>query len=122
LSSCDSKWLGRILTDIHIDLFRCFDLAKLRSHSEVMGSLKIIIMLFSSIIFNSCVSAEKIMINDAPVVCDKEAYNCPSYKGPYQNKRLKSCKDVMLVWKTCKSDVHDLDRDGDGKPCEEDCG
>lgn len=63
----------------------------------------------------------KPMVNGTPIICDKEAYNCPDYKGPYQNKRLKSCADVQLVWKTCKTDIHDLDRDHDGIPCEKDC-
>ena len=63
---------------------------------------------------------EKPFINGKPIECRVEAYNCPSYRGPYQEKRLKSCKDVKTVWEYCKTDVHDLDRDGDG-PCDNDC-
>jgi len=56
------------------------------------------------------------------IICSSEAYNCPSYKGKYQYKRLRSCKEVQLVWKACgKEDPHDLDRDSDGWPCERDC-
>ena len=54
------------------------------------------------------------------IICTKEAYNCPSYKGPNAYKRLAGCEEVRMVWKTCKIDIHDLDRDKDGSPCEED--
>lgn len=69
------------------------------------------------------VAAEtSIMINGSPIICDYEAYNCPGYRGKYKEKRLKTCKDVKTVWQTCPDDPHDLDRDGDGRPCENDCG
>jgi hypothetical protein len=61
------------------------------------------------------------MINGRPLNCSREAYNCPSYKGKYQHKTLKNCDDVKLVWSICERDVHDLDRDNDGHPCERDC-
>ena len=55
------------------------------------------------------------------IICTKETYNCPSYKGKYQSKRLKDCKAVKKVWNECKRDVHRLDSDNDGWPCEKDC-
>lgn len=81
-------------------------------------------MIFYALVFLSLTTSarEKVLINGAPIICDREAYNCPSYTGPHKNKKLKNCKDVKLVWETCKSDVHDLDRDRDRKPCEDDCG
>jgi hypothetical protein len=66
-------------------------------------------------------SIKKSEINGKKIVCSKEAYNCPSYKGKKAWKRLKSCADVKIVWQACKSDVHGLDKDNDGKPCEKDC-
>ncbi|MFT6068946.1 MAG: hypothetical protein ACJAT2_003775 [Bacteriovoracaceae bacterium] len=55
------------------------------------------------------------------IICTKETYNCPSYTGKYQGKRLKNCKAVLRVWKKCKRDVHGLDSDNDGWPCEKNC-
>lgn len=61
------------------------------------------------------------------VLCDSERYNCPSpsYKRN-PKKKLRNCADVKLVFQTCQNeqgrDVHDLDRDGDGHPCDRDCG
>lgn len=62
------------------------------------------------------------LANGKPIVCDRDAYNCPAYSGPYQKKRLESCEDVHRVWRACGTDVHGLDDDGDGYPCEKECG
>jgi hypothetical protein len=67
------------------------------------------------------IANDHILINGKLLDCNNEVYNCPSYNGKYVNKRLKSCIDVETVWKNCKSDIHDLDRDKDGKPCDKDC-
>lgn len=49
-------------------------------------------------------------------------FNC-SVSRADSGKRL---SDVKLVFETCRQqtgrDVHDLDRDQDGHPCEKDCG
>jgi hypothetical protein len=60
--------------------------------------------------------------NDREIECSKEMYNCPSYKGKKQPKRLRSCDDVKKVWSKCGvSDPHGLDRDRDRIPCEKLC-
>lgn len=61
-------------------------------------------------------------LNKNNIECSREAYNCPSYKGQYQEKRLLSCEEVKLVWNKCgSSDPHGLDGDNDNKPCEKKC-
>ena len=55
------------------------------------------------------------------IICNRETYNCPSYGGKYQEKRLNNCKEVSEVWNKCGSDIHRLDGDDDGRPCEKDC-
>lgn len=60
------------------------------------------------------------------VTCRGEAFNCPnpSYTRNV-HKKLKTCADVALVFRTCnerqRRDVHGLDTNDDGRPCEEDC-
>ena len=55
------------------------------------------------------------------IECRYDAYNCPSYRGPYGHKRLGSCEDVRRVFEVCSGDPHGLDADGDGIPCEKSC-
>ncbi len=83
----------------------------------------IIILTFSGLLLFFLISIESnrnVLVNGKPIICSREAYNCPSYDGPLQNKRLKNCDDVKLVWEKCKKDVHGLDEDMDGIPCEKD--
>lgn len=86
-----------------------------------MIKLGFIIILMS--ISNATFSKDKsdIIIKSKPIICDHEEYNCPSAKGNKPWKRLKNCTEVKMVWETCQKDVHGLDRDKDGIPCEEDC-
>lgn len=80
----------------------------------------IFIAIGSCLLFLPDSKAKKsILINGKPIVCNREAYNCTAYDGPYLEKRLNSCADVKTVWVTCKGDVHGLDGDNDGHPCEE---
>lgn len=66
--------------------------------------------------------AASFLVNGAPIICSREAYNCPSAKKGPKHKRLSGCEDVRRVWLACKRDVHRLDGDRMGKPCELDCG
>ncbi|QDG52122.1 excalibur calcium-binding domain-containing protein [Persicimonas caeni] len=50
--------------------------------------------------------------SDDEVVCSYDAYNCGDFS---------SCTQVMRVFEACESDVHKLDRDKDGVPCEALC-
>ncbi|WP_419168786.1 hypothetical protein [Halobacteriovorax sp.] len=81
------------------------------------------LLLAFLVVFTTLIHASDIKLsNGKSVICTHEAYNCPSYKGKYMYKRLNSCDDVKLVWKTCgKNDPHGLDRDNDDLPCERDC-
>lgn len=72
-------------------------------------------------LFSYGFAAESKLSDGRDIVCNREAYNCPSYNGKYQHKRLKNCKDVQRVWKFCDGDPHGLDRDHDKLPCEKDC-
>ncbi len=58
--------------------------------------------------------------NGELVNCKFNTYNCPS-RNKKDKKRLRNCKDVKKVWNSCKYDIHLLDRDKDGIPCEESC-
>ena len=78
-------------------------------------------ILTFSLLTNYSFAEEEKLSDGRVIVCSKEAYNCPSYKGKYQHKRLKNCKDVQKVWNTCDGDPHRLDGDRDNLPCEEDC-
>lgn len=93
----------------------------MNKHQQSLAVLIAIIFLCPLCHADVAAKRQAVLINGAPIICDHEAYNCPSYRGKYQNKRLKNCEDVRLVWDTCKTDVHGLDQDGDGKPCEHDC-
>lgn len=64
--------------------------------------------------------SNEVLINGKPIICNHEAYNCPSYDGKFKHKRLKSCEDVKIVWSVCKGDPHGLDADKDGTPCDKD--
>ncbi|QDG52147.1 nuclease [Persicimonas caeni] len=50
--------------------------------------------------------------SDDEVVCSYDAYNCGDFS---------SCAQVMQVFRACEGDVHKLDRDKDGVPCESLC-
>ena len=73
------------------------------------------------LISSTSLAKDEPVINGKPIICNREAYNCPSYKGKYQSKRLRTCKDVKTVFNYCEGDPHGLDRDSDGIPCEEKC-
>lgn len=77
-------------------------------------------LLFLSVLSCSVIDSAP-LINGKPINCDYEAYNCPSYRGSYGWKRLQNCSDVETVWNACQADIHDLDRDGDKQPCQNDC-
>lgn len=47
------------------------------------------------------------------IVCSYNAYNCEDFS---------SCLEVMEVFNTCNNDIHYLDGDDDGIPCESLCG
>lgn len=88
---------------------------------EVLMNVRNLVILCALLSPLISLSEESILINGKPVECKKEAYNCPSYKGKKVWKRLNNCDEVRIVWNTCSGDVHGLDRDNDGKPCEKDC-
>ncbi len=67
-------------------------------------------------------SSSKPQVNGKSLVCGVDFYNCPSYRGNKRVGRLTSCKDVRLVFKSCRGDVHGLDADNDGYACDVDCG
>jgi hypothetical protein len=50
--------------------------------------------------------------SDDDVICSYDAYNCGDFS---------SCSQVMRVFRACEADVHRLDRDKDGVPCESLC-
>lgn len=45
--------------------------------------------------------------------CTGNQYNCGDFS---------TCSEVMSYWNACPGDPSDLDRDGDGRPCETLCG
>ncbi|MFH1365513.1 MAG: thermonuclease family protein [archaeon] len=51
--------------------------------------------------------------SSSDVICSYDAYNCGDFS---------TCSEVMRVFNVCNSDVHGLDRDSDGIPCESLCG
>lgn len=107
---------SRLRTDIYYTKL-IFEIAYLKGLIKGLTELSLSILICSS-----CSARDNTtIVNGNPINCSHEAYNCPSYTGKYQSKRLKNCDEVRIVWDTCKDDVHDLDRDNDGKPCEKDC-
>ena len=50
--------------------------------------------------------------SNSNIICDSDTYNCDDFT---------SCEDVMEVFNECDSDIHKLDNDGDGVPCEALC-
>jgi hypothetical protein len=44
--------------------------------------------------------------------CDSNLYNCGDFE---------SCEEVMVVFDACEEDVHSLDKNDDGIPCESLC-
>jgi hypothetical protein len=53
------------------------------------------------------------LAQDGEVECSHDAYNCGDFA---------TCADVRRVFDACPTDVHGLDRDDDGVPCESLCG
>lgn len=51
--------------------------------------------------------------SDSNIVCSSDSHNCGDFS---------SCSEVMEVFNACSSDIHKLDKDGDGIPCESLCG
>lgn len=47
------------------------------------------------------------------IVCSSDYYNCGDFS---------TCSEVMEVFNACSSDIHGLDKDDDGIPCETLCG
>ena len=67
----------------------------------------ILSILIVSTIFSCATSLNKKydkLTDGREIVCDYDAYNCPSYSGKYPSRRLKSCKDVKRVWDMWISD------------------
>lgn len=54
----------------------------------------------------------------SPIVCNHDVYNCPSSSDP---SRSLNCREVSEVWNACGPDIHRLDGNNDGRPCESDC-
>jgi hypothetical protein len=50
--------------------------------------------------------------SDGEVECSYDAYNCGDFD---------TCAEVRRVFDACPTDVHGLDRDNDGVPCESLC-
>jgi len=51
--------------------------------------------------------------SNSNIVCSYNAYNCDDFS---------TCSEVMKVFNTCRNDIHYLDGDDDGIPCESLCG
>lgn len=56
---------------------------------------------------------EEVIVSQEEYVCSSNVYNCGDFS---------SCLEVMEVFNTCSYDVHRLDGDNDGIPCESLCG
>lgn len=52
--------------------------------------------------------------------CVEDIYSCPTIiDGKHHGL---NCGEIDKIFKQCETDVHRLDADGDGIPCEELCG
>lgn len=56
---------------------------------------------------------EEVPVSEEEYVCSTNVYNCGDFS---------SCSEVMDVFNFCGDDIHKLDGDDDGIPCESLCG
>ncbi len=64
-------------------------------------------------IWGEVIKGQENTSSSSNIICSYNAYNCGDFS---------TCSEVMEVFNACNSDIHDLDRDNDGIPCESLCG
>lgn|GEM_PF-2186901 len=82
----------------------------IRSHPilTTLILLFLVFMAYQIVLFTSYVENDNSNTN-----CSVDMYDCAEFD---------SCFEAMNIYTACKDDVHWLDGDGDGVPCEDLCG